>query len=62
VTIALDAMLRRDHFEPRARVELFAETRVVFQKPVEFPPEATEQLSDEQYVRNVAEILFAKRG
>jgi uncharacterized RDD family membrane protein YckC len=61
-TIALDAMLRRDSFEPRARVELFAELAAYFKSLVEFPPEATEQLSDEQYVRNVAEILFAKRG
>ena len=61
-TIALDAMLRRDSFEPRARVELFAELATYFKSLVEFPPEATEQLSDEQYVRNVAEILFAKRG
>jgi len=61
-TIALEAMLRRDSFEPRARVELFAELAGYFKSLVEFPPEATEQLSDEQYVRNVAEILFAKRG
>ena len=61
-TIALDAMLRRESFEPRARVELFAELAAYFKSLVEFPPEATEQLSDEQYVRNVAEILYAKRG
>ena len=60
-TLALDAMLRRDSFAPRARVELFADLAAYFKSLVEFPPEATEQLSDEQYVRNVAEILFAKR-
>ena len=59
-TIALDSILRRDQFEPRARVELFAELADYFKALVEFPPEATEQLSDEQYVRNVAEILFAR--
>ena len=61
-TIALEAMLRRDSFEPRARVELFTELAAYFKRLVEFPPDATEQLSDEQYVRNVAEILFAKRA
>lgn len=61
-TIALDAILRRDQFGPRARVELFAELGAYFKSQAEFPPEATEQLSDEQYVRNVAEILFAKRA
>jgi hypothetical protein len=61
-TIALDALLRRDHFEPRALVERFAELAAYFKSLVEFPPEATEQLNDEQYVRNVAQILFAKRS
>lgn len=61
-TIALESILRRDQFEPRARVELFEDLAAFFRSLVEFPPEATEQLSDEQYVRNVVEILFAKRG
>jgi len=60
-TIALDSILRRDQFEPRARVELFAELAGYFKALVEFPTEDTEQLSDEQYVRNVAEILFARK-
>lgn len=59
-TIALDAILRRDQFEPRARVELFEDLAGYFRGLVEFPAEAIEQLSDEQYVRNVAEILFAR--
>jgi uncharacterized RDD family membrane protein YckC len=59
-TLALDAILRRDQFQPRARVELFEDLAGYFRGLVEFPAEATEQLSDEQYVRNVAEILFAR--
>lgn len=59
-TIALDAILRRDQFEARARVELFEDLAGYFRALVEFPADATEQLSDEQYVRNVAEILFAR--
>jgi uncharacterized RDD family membrane protein YckC len=59
--IALESILRRDQFEPRARVELFGDLAAYFRNLVEFPPEAVEQLSDEQYVRNVAEILFTSR-
>ena len=32
--------------------------RIAERADQEFPPEATEQISDEQYVRNVVEILF----
>ncbi len=59
-TLALDAILRRDQFQPRARIELFEDLAGYFRGLVEFPADATEQLSDEQYVRNVAEILFAR--
>ena len=61
-TLALESILRRDDFEPLARVALFRDLASYFRSLVEFPEEATEQLSDEQYVRNVAEILFAKRS
>jgi len=60
-TVAVEAILRRDQLEPRARVELFGELAEYFRSVVDFPPEAVEQLSDEQYVRNAAEILFSTR-
>lgn len=56
--VALEALLRRDEFQPQARLELFADLAGHFRGEVEFPPEASEQLSDEQYVRNVVEILY----
>jgi len=56
--IALDAMMRRDRLEDRARVVLFDELAAYFRSLVEFPPEDIEQLSSEQYVRNVLEILY----
>lgn len=59
-SVALDALLRRDELTPQARVELFRHLAAYFRKLVDFPPEATEQLSDEQYVRNVSEILFSR--
>jgi uncharacterized RDD family membrane protein YckC len=56
--IALQAVLRRDEFEPRARVELFESIVFYFRNIVSFPPEATDGISDEQYVRNLVDALF----
>jgi uncharacterized RDD family membrane protein YckC len=55
---ALEALLRRDEFEPAARLQVFAELGEYFRELVVFPAEAVEQLSDEQYVRNVIEVLY----
>jgi uncharacterized RDD family membrane protein YckC len=57
-SIALEALLRREQIEPQARLALFGEMAGYFRGLVEYPPEVAEQLSDEQYVRNVVEILF----
>jgi uncharacterized RDD family membrane protein YckC len=56
--VALQALIRRDELEAKARVELFGEIAAHFRSLVEFPPETTEGITDEQYVRNVVEILF----
>jgi uncharacterized RDD family membrane protein YckC len=56
--LALTALMRREGLDSSARIELFAGIAEHFRKIVEFPQEATEGLSDEQYVRNVVEILF----
>lgn len=58
--LALEALLRRDELQPQARLQVFAEMAAYFRGLVEFPPEAVEQLSDEQYVRNVVEILYRR--
>jgi uncharacterized RDD family membrane protein YckC len=58
--VALEALLRRDSLDPQARLQLFASLAQHFRESVEFPPEAVEQLSDEQYVRNVVEILYRR--
>ena len=55
--IALQALLRRDILDPAARVDLFAELAAHFKAKVAFPPEATEGIADEQYVRNVVDCL-----
>jgi uncharacterized RDD family membrane protein YckC len=59
--IAVRALLRRDQLEPSARVELFAEIASRYRALVRFPQEATEGLADEQYVRNVVDIVFRAR-
>ncbi len=56
--VGLEALMRREEFDPVSRVGLFAEIAAYYRSLVEFPIEAVEQISDEQYVRNVVEILF----
>ncbi len=58
--VLLEALLRRDDFEAIARVNLFAELAAHCRELVHFPPEATDSITDEQYVRNVVDILFRK--
>jgi uncharacterized RDD family membrane protein YckC len=60
--LALQALIRRDDFEPVARVELFSELAAHFRQQVEFPAEATDGIADEQYVRNVVDVLYRAKG
>jgi uncharacterized RDD family membrane protein YckC len=54
---ALQAIVRRNEFDPAARVELFQQLASHFRSKVDFPSEATDGISDEQYVRNVMDIM-----
>lgn len=58
--LALKAVLRRDQLEDEPRVELFRELAAYFRSLVPFPPEVTENLSDEHYVRNVVEVIYTR--
>jgi uncharacterized RDD family membrane protein YckC len=60
--LALHALVRRDEFDPVARVELFADLAAHFRSLVNFPPESVEAVPDEQYVRNVVDVVFRPRG
>ncbi|HEX3628171.1 MAG TPA: RDD family protein [Verrucomicrobiae bacterium] len=60
-SIALQTLLRRDEFEPLARVEIFNDLAVHFRAKVDFPPEATDGVADEQYLRNVVDVLYRTR-
>jgi uncharacterized RDD family membrane protein YckC len=56
--IALQALIRRDEFEPAARLRLFAELAAHFRSTTEIPAELLESMPDEQLIRNVVDILF----
>jgi uncharacterized RDD family membrane protein YckC len=60
--VALQALLRREEFDPAARVELFAELAAHFRTKTEFPAEATDGVADEQFLRNVVDVLYRARA
>ena len=55
---AWSALARRDQLEAGARVRLFAELAAHFRKAAGAPPEAEEGVADEQFVRNVVDVLY----
>lgn len=59
--IALQSLLRRDEFDPVARVELFGEIATHFRTKVEFPAEATDGVADEQFIRNVVDVVYRSK-
>lgn len=59
---ALQALIRRDEFEPIARVELFEQLAAHYRAKVEFPAEATDGVADEQYIRNVVDVIYRAAG
>jgi uncharacterized RDD family membrane protein YckC len=56
--MALQAIARRDEFEAPERVRLFGELAEHFKAKVQFPADAVEGIADEQYIRNVVDILY----
>jgi len=59
--VALQALLRRDQFDPLSRVELFSELATHFQAKVPFPADATDGITDEQFLRNVVDVIYRAR-
>jgi uncharacterized RDD family membrane protein YckC len=55
------AVARRDQFDPDARVRLFAELADYLRKIAAAPAEAAEGVTDEQFVRNVVDVLYVNR-
>jgi hypothetical protein len=60
--LALQALLRRGEFEPASRAALFDRLGAHFRGLVEFPPESVEGITDEQYLRNVVDVVFSPRA
>lgn len=60
--VALEALLRREALTPDSRLTLFRDLATHFKSLVAYPAEIAEQLSDEQYVRDVVEILYTRSG
>jgi hypothetical protein len=56
---ALQAVQRREDLDPEARLELFDDLVRHFQSKVEFPAEALDGLSSEQFIRDVVQVLFS---
>jgi uncharacterized RDD family membrane protein YckC len=56
--LALQALLRRNTLEPQARTTLFAELAARFRALVPLPEEIALDVTDEQYVRNVVDVVF----
>jgi uncharacterized RDD family membrane protein YckC len=54
----LEARLRQRVTPVEARVQLFSELAAHFKAKVEFPSEAVADIADEQYVRNVVDVLY----
>jgi uncharacterized RDD family membrane protein YckC len=59
--IALQSLMRRNELSPEARIELFRDMADHFRAIVEFPEDAVFGITDEQYVRNVVDILFREK-
>jgi hypothetical protein len=58
--LALSALIRRDGFDPEARITVFRSLKDHFQSRLPFPQDATDGLSDEQIIRNLVGVLFQK--
>ncbi len=58
VGMVVEAISRRDGYEPMARVELFRELADYFRRLVTFPETALEGLTDEQYLRSVLRVVY----
>jgi uncharacterized RDD family membrane protein YckC len=59
--LALQALVRRDEFEPAARIELFSSLASHFQAKSDFPAEATDGIAEEQYLRNIVDVIYRTR-
>lgn len=60
--LLVSALMRREEFDAGARVELFAELAGHFRSKVAFPAEALDGIADEQFLRNVVDVIYRTRA
>jgi len=60
--VAWQALARRDELEAGARVALFAELASYIRSVTRIPEDLGEGVPDEQFVRNVVDVLYVTRG
>jgi uncharacterized RDD family membrane protein YckC len=56
--LLLDSLRRARILDNEAKIKIFDDLAAHLQRIVEFPPEATEMIGSEQYVRNVVDIIY----
>ncbi len=56
--LALEAICRRADLEPNCRLELYRQLARRLRSIVAFPEESLEGMTDEQYVRNIVDLIF----
>ena len=57
IHLVLEALSRRDSFDPASRVRLFHELADHLKSKVRFPAHIEDNLTDEQYLRNAADCI-----
>jgi hypothetical protein len=60
--IAIQALLRRNELDPLSRLDLFSQIAAHFKKVISFPQETIDGITDEQFVRNVVDVLVQALG
>jgi uncharacterized RDD family membrane protein YckC len=56
--LALEAVARRAEFEPKSRLELYRQLAQHLRSIVAFPEGSLEGMTDEQYVRNIVDLVY----
>jgi uncharacterized RDD family membrane protein YckC len=54
----LDALVRRDTLSPDARCDIYADLAALIHRKVQFPQAAVDGVPDENFLRNVVDILY----